>query len=241
MSSTLEAASAGALETMYIVVIDEERGISSYTWRVWWHGTSFYIKARNAALADFKVSLHGPDSFHRKRGFIVGRDRSAKTTSDIIDRGRFLGSRFSGRDMGNGTLHVATFRFGSELFEEGMPGVPVAPVKIRTSTSARYAPAPSAGMVTDVHLYLSKDRPYVPHQKKAEEANAIFGPLVNTQGEYLTGLGNGCSLARNPTPSDLIGPAPEDDSDRVRGVGVSIDPSGFLWIREQWLSRKAKR
>jgi hypothetical protein len=30
---------------MYIVVGDSKAQRYSYVWRVWWHGTSFYIKA----------------------------------------------------------------------------------------------------------------------------------------------------------------------------------------------------
>jgi hypothetical protein len=33
------------LKTMYIVVGDSKARRYSYVWRIWWHGTSFYIKA----------------------------------------------------------------------------------------------------------------------------------------------------------------------------------------------------
>lgn len=139
-----------------------------------------------------------------------------------------------------GVLHVATFRFGAELFAEDTYG-PSLPgnIKIRPSVAANIAVRPSTGEVTDVHLYLSKGKPYVQHEVKAREANAILGPLRNQQDEYLTGLINKCSLANNPSPPGLMAPLPLDDTDRVRGFGGTIDPiGGFLWIVEQWISRK---
>jgi hypothetical protein len=57
------ASAVTGLKTMYIVVGDSKAARHSYVWRIWWQGTSFYIKARDAALAEFKVSLHGADAF----------------------------------------------------------------------------------------------------------------------------------------------------------------------------------
>ncbi|MDJ0317394.1 hypothetical protein [Arthrobacter antibioticus] len=231
-----------ALQAMYIVVGDKETHRYSYSWKIWWHGSSFYIKSRDKSFADFKVSLHGADAFHPDPGFIVGRDQSATkpSLSRTLENGRFLGSRFPGRKVADGVLHVATLRFGAELFAEGSARLTLpSNVKVRPSITAHIAVAPSEGEVTDVHLYLSKGRAYVQHGEKARAANAIFGPLRNTQDEYLTGLVNKCSLARNPSPPGLIAPLPYDEADRVRGFSSTIDPTGgFLWIAEQWLSQK---
>ncbi|WP_146072530.1 hypothetical protein [Arthrobacter sp. 4R501] len=230
------------LKTMYIVVGDNKNQRYSYVWRIWWHGSSFYIKARDEALAHFKVSFHGADAFHPKPGYIVGRDQSAlgAAKSRTVESGRFLGSRFPGREVSDGALHVATFRFGAELFADGVNATPLPDdVKLHPSIAARIAVTPAAGEVTDVHLYWAKGRPYVQHEEKARKADAILGPLRNDQNEYLTGLVNKCSLAKNLSPDGLMGPPPSDEKDRVRGFGGIIDPDGgFLWIAEQWLSRK---
>ncbi|WP_394525594.1 hypothetical protein [Paenarthrobacter nicotinovorans] len=230
------------LKTMYIVVGDRVTSRYSYVWRIWWHGTSFYIKARDGAFAEFKVSLHGADAFHPEPGFIVGRDQSAagSATARTVEEGRFLGTRFSGRRVDAEALHVATFRFGAELFTEDVPpSVLPEDVRLHSSIRANIAAAPGVGEVTDVHLFLAKGRPFVLHEAKAKDADAILGPLRNKQDEYLTGLVNKCTLSRNPSPEGLMGPPPSDAGDRVRGFGGTIDPvGGFLWIAEQWLSRK---
>jgi hypothetical protein len=230
----------GGIKKIYVLVGSRERAIYSYMWRIWWSGSSFYLKARDAAFTDFKVSLHGPDAFHQDSGFIVGRDQSASPSLDsrTIEAGQFLGTRFPGQKMDNGAVKVATLRFGSELFREGMPSAPLPNVTEHPRTTAAITAAPDDGKVTDVHLFLSKGRPYFHAEKEARAANALLGPLENNQREFLTGVIQQRDLARNPPPPRLMGPPPEDAADRVRGFGGVIDPEGFLWIAEQWLSRK---
>jgi hypothetical protein len=55
-------------------------------------------QGRDAALAEFKVRLHGADPFHPEPGFIVGRDQSASSSHNTrtVENGRFLGSRLQG-------------------------------------------------------------------------------------------------------------------------------------------------
>jgi hypothetical protein len=238
--ATPRVSRVSGIKKIYILVGSRERAVYSYTWRIWWSGSSFYLKARDAAFADFKVSLHGPDAFHREAGFIVGKDQTATSSSETrtIESGRFLGTRFPGRKLGEGVTHVVTLRFGSELFVEGVPSAPVTHVSDNPSTAAGITAAPGPGRVTDVHLYLSKDAPYFHAEEQARAANALLGPLENNQREFLTGVIQQREVNRNPPPSDLMGPPPIDEEDRVRGFGGVIDPTGFLWIAEQWLSRK---
>lgn len=228
------------IKKIYVLVGSRERAIYSYTWRIWWSGSSFYLKARDAAFADFKVSLHGPDAFHREPGFIVGRDQTAPSALDsrTIETGRFLGTRFRGQKVRDGVVKVATLRFGSELFRDGMPSAPLPKVTAHPQTAARITTAPEDGKVTDVHLFLAQGAPYFHAEKEARAANALLGPLENNQNEFLTGVIQQRDLVRNPPPAQLMGPPPEDSADRVRGFGGAIDQEGFLWIAEQWLSRK---
>jgi hypothetical protein len=228
------------LKTLYFVIGDGAKGVFSYTWRVWWHGTSFYVKARNEYLGEFKVSMHGPDAFHPQPGFIVGRDQSAPPSRDtiMVERGRFLGSRFSGRPLEGGGLHVMTFRFGAELFEEGMPSVQVANVKRRAEIAARIGRVPGPGEVTDVHLFVTREGQRIPFQEQAEAADAILGPLKNKHGDILTGLVSKVSLERNPAPHMSMAP-PTSPEDRLRGFGGMIDDDDRLWIIEQVVSKQA--
>jgi len=62
---------------------------------------------------------------------------------------------------------------------------------------------------------------------------------VNSAGQYLTAVSVSRSLLRTPTPASALAGEPDEDSDRVGGVGASVDANGVLWICEQWMSRAA--
>ncbi len=226
---------------MYFAIGDADRGIASIAWRIWWHGTSFYVKARTGALADFKVSMHGPDSFHARPTFIVGKDQSSRVSTEgsLIDLRRFMGSRFSGHVTAGGALHVMTFRFGAELFQEGMPSELVRAIRSRDDIVAGFAPAPRPGEATDVHLYLNRGNSPLPDEKKARDANAILGPLINKSGDTLTAIMRRSRLVDEPSPAHLLGAPPTCAEDRVRGFAATIDALDRLWIVEAWLSRSA--
>lgn len=228
------------LKTFYFVIGDGAKGVFSYTWRVWWHGTSFYVKARNAYFEEFKVSMHGPDAFHPRPGFIVGTDQSAPPSERvlIVERGQFFGSRFSGRPLEGGGLHVMTFRFGAELFEEGLPSAELTKVKQRAEIAARIGRVPGPGEVTDVHLFVTREGQRIPFQEQAEAAGAILGPLKNKHGDVLTGLVSKVSVERNPSPPMSM-EAPMNRNDQVRAFGGVIDHDGRLWIIERVVSKRA--
>lgn len=230
------------LEAIYFVVGNSSRGIYSHTWRVWWHGTSFYVKARNKAMSQFKISMHGPDESHPNPGFIVGSEQStpAARHSLVVDRGRFLGSRFSGKPMPDGGLLVLSFRFGAELFQDGMPSEHPTRVREGDRKAASFIPAPGPGELTDVHLFLTRQGMRIPAQEHAQEAGALLGPLVNKNEDILTGMAFRVPSGPNPGPEDLYAdPSPTTEDDRVRGFGTTIGEDGRLWIVERWLSRKA--
>jgi hypothetical protein len=72
-------------------------------------------QGRDAALAEFKVRLHGADTSHPEPGFIVGRDQSASWSHNNKD-GRerpVTWVQISRREIGEDAFHVATFRFGA--------------------------------------------------------------------------------------------------------------------------------
>jgi hypothetical protein len=229
------------LNRIYFVVGDSARNIYSHTWRVWWHGSSFYIKSRNKTMGYFKVSMHGPDERYPDPGFIVGRDQSASVSPDalLVDRGRFLGSRFSGKPMPDGGLLLVTFRFGAELFAEGMPSEHVEHVKDDDKQAALLVPAPAPGEFSGVHLFLTRQGMRIPGQEAAQEANAFLGSLVNKNEDVLTGVGWKWPVEHCPRLEDLQLDPPVNENDRGRGFATMVGDDGRLWIVEKWLSKKA--
>jgi hypothetical protein len=66
----------------------------SHVWRVWAHGTSFYIKPRTVALSSLKLSLHGPDAARgRSGGFKLALDQNASNA--VVSEGGALIATFA--------------------------------------------------------------------------------------------------------------------------------------------------
>lgn len=228
-----------AVKTIYVVVGDKESHIYSYTWRIWWHGTSFYIKARHPSF-DFKVSLHGPDVDHPKFGFIYGLDQSAGGVADsrIAQDGKALGTRFEGTEVLPGVRQVATLRFEDYMFSPGVPSEPFPhDVKAKPENQARFAAAPKPGESVAVHLFLTTGDTEFPNLHVAEQADALLGPLKNESGHTLFAVVSRERLSDHLSyriPDDLT---PQDVEDRVRGFHGGVDESGKLLLAEAWLSK----
>src|ERR1022692_3584669 len=132
---------------MYFVVGNRERQIFGYAWRIGWSNTSFYLKARYAPLAAFKISLHGPDPRPSMRpGFKIALDDSAVPGAAEAG-GAYAGSVavrpqwFSGRKVRSGVTHAVTFRTTWDLFTTGSPSAP-GPGNVRSRTVGMVIPAP---------------------------------------------------------------------------------------------------
>ena len=231
------AASRGVL---LLVVGDRETGPWSYTWRIWANGTSFYVKPRTSAFSAMKVSLHGPDS----RPHIGPPGNKIEVIGALVPdnvAGMRVGSWpekgwFPGRQVAPGVRHVVRLRFPWTLFGRGRPSAPN-PGLLRRQYAGLVAPPPPSMNVVDVDFYVSDRGPHWPNERKARRDNACLGPLVNAAGQHLTAVSTKRSPFTVPGPDDLVRPAPEPH-DAVRGLGMTSDPSGFLWVCEQWLSRR---
>jgi hypothetical protein len=66
-----------------------------------------------------------------------------------------------------------------------------------------------------------------------------LGPLRNDADQYLTAVAVHRSTITQTTPLRAQAPRPADSTDRVRGIGATVDDAGVLWICEQWISRSA--
>jgi hypothetical protein len=216
-----------------------EKGIFSYVWRLWWGGTSFYIKPTYSPIAQHKVSLHGPDAKHPKSPWLrFDVDRTAPEDPDTVAITSGLPLEFAGHAVTNRATHVARLRFPWELFISGRPSGPF-PEEPKKNVFAAIAPAPAPLYATDLDVYISQGRAFWPAETRARRDNAVLGPLVNSAGQYLTAVSVRRSLLKTATPARALAGEPDEDSDRVRGVGASVDADGVLWICEQWMSKAA--
>jgi hypothetical protein len=232
---------------IYFCAGSRQTNMCSYTWRLWWGRTSFYIKARDqAAFADLKVSLHGPDERHADPGFKIERDiRAGREVPPpdglVIAPADWLPCWFNGYAVADDARHAIRFRFPFGLFRPEYPSAPP-PRDVTPRDFAALIPPPTKELsAVDVDIYVSARRPYWPKQRRARRDNACLGPLLNEAGQYLTAVVKHQSMATYPTPKRAQAPRPRGTEDRVRGVGATVGDNGLLWICEQWMSRAALR
>jgi hypothetical protein len=132
--------------------------------------------------------------------------------------------------------HVVTYRAAWDVFKPGTPAAPT-PTDFDAGVAEGFAiPRPIALRAADVDIYLSDRRPYWPNEAETRKDNDCFGPLLNTAGQYLTGVSARRSVfdREHHPPLDLaphLGP----DDEAVRGLSAGVDSSGLLWIVEQLL------
>lgn len=169
-----------------------------------WSRTSFYIKAREAALSGLKVSLHGEDARHPgKAGFKLAEDVSAVAKSEEAG-GRLIASPgmlplwFPGANAVSGSTHVLRFRVPWDLLQPPIPSAPApAPVRARAFAGIVRAPLPLHSV--DVDVFVSRKRPYWPNEKRARADKACIGPLQNESGDYLTAVAVHRLILASPT------------------------------------------
>ncbi|MFC0503552.1 hypothetical protein [Micromonospora costi] len=231
---------------IYFCVGSRQTGICSYAWRLWWGQTSFYLKAREANLAELKVSLHGPDERHVETGpgFKIAYDSSfqqgeGKPNALLVATPGWLPRWFSGYAVSEDDTHVLRLRFPYDLFIPGVPSAP-APAEVKARDFAGLIPPPERHLyVVDVDVFVSQRRPYWPNESQARQDKACLGPLQSKSGEYLTAVIVHRSALASPTPRLAKAPGPKNAGDRLRGIGAAVDDHGVLWICEQWMSRSA--
>jgi hypothetical protein len=240
LSDSKKSASA-----IYFVTADQERGIYGYTWRMWWSGTSFYIKGRASHLAAFKVSLHGPDPArpNLRPGFKIAMDENA--VPKAVEAGSvhcgsvFLKPQwFSGRKVQNGVRHVLTFRSTWDLFCKGCPSAPN-PGDLRADAVGLIAEAPKSFKAADIEIYVSDNKPYWPFEAKARRDNSCIEPIRSGSGQYLTGVSFRRPALNGDAPVATRALKSRPAEERVRGIATAADDKGVLWIVEHWISPSA--
>lgn len=229
----------GNQPAIHLVVRNAIIGVTSYAWRMWWHGSSFYLSPTLAYLSGIKVSLHGPDARHPTSGFKIAVDNQAMRRAVAAGCAYHVpddGVWFEGRPMVAGVRHVTTLRWTPGLFHAGCPSAPV-PKAPRANSVGRLLAAPDEGYATDVDIYVCRRRPWWPNEGKAILDNARLGPITNASGHSLTAVSVRRRLSVKQTPEAAKLVPPRSRGDKVRAIGSGVDER-LLWIVEQWTSRE---
>ena len=225
--------------TLNLVSHDYSTGITSYAWRLWWHGSSFYLVPRWAPLSGAKVSLHGPDESHSTSGFKVGIDSGAMGRAELAGGTAYIPDRalwFPGREVQPGVTHVVTLRWTPGLFRKGRPSGPN-PGELPVGSMEHVVPAPAKTYASDVDIYVCEGKPWWRDEEQARKDNACIGPLRNDADQFLTAVSVRRRLSVKPTPNNARLASPLSESDRMRAVGGGLDDD-VLWLVEQWTSCK---
>jgi hypothetical protein len=226
--------------TIYFCVGDRALNVYGYAWRLGWSGTSFYLKLRHRPMARIKISLHSPAAGKGQPGYKIGLDSSAPKERADDPFAALVGAAapgwFPGRQVARGVTHVIRFRSTWDLFAPGLPSGPSLN-DVKEGSAAALIAIPPAGYAVDVDIYVSERRPFWPQEAAARRDNACLRALRNNAGEYVTGVSVKRAVLTSPTPPTTLAGEPVDENDRTRGVGTAVDDEGFLWVREQWMSK----
>lgn len=222
----------------YFCAGTEDHTYFGHAWRLWAHGTSFYVSARAPEIADIKFSLHGPDprpgtepvfKLALARRAMPGGSRAA-----LVDRG--LPMAFAGAAVAPGVRHVIRFRFRPALYDGSVPNG-IGFDKGVGSSPALFVPVPEQGQVADLDCYVSDQEPHIP--PGALQSRAVIGPIANDAGQSLTGIVSRRNELLWPTPLQAFAMPPQDKTDALRGVWTGKAGCAFAWVVETRLSRRA--
>ncbi|WP_282945810.1 hypothetical protein [Cellulomonas endometrii] len=223
----------------YFVGANEDRTVFGHAWRLWAHGTSFYVAARDPSIQALKFSLHGPDP---RPGLTPSFRLSAfpgSTKAALrVDGGElpmfFPGRRVPGAD---GVRHVMKFRFTHDAFLPRLGSGRGAGKSIGPDAKGIIVTAPpTPAQVSDLDLYVSDGDPHIP--PGSAEANALVGPIRNDAGQTITGVSRRFPMLRMPTPAAATSRAPLPDEPAVRGVWMGMGGCGYAWVVEGALSAR---
>ena len=220
-------------EIRYFCAGSQDQAFFGHVWRLWAHGTSFYLSARAPELADMKYSLHGPDPRPGMTpAFKLGWARPVAGRSALGSG--VLPMLFPGGPVAPGVRHVLRFRFRPDLYDGTVPnGVGVGDVHSRP---ALRIPLPAPGEVADLDFYVADDAPYL--LPGASEQNAVVGPISNDAGQWLTGVMRRRVELCTPTPTQAFAMPPLDAADAIRGVWTGNGGCAFAWVVEARMSRR---
>lgn len=214
-----------------------------FTWRLWASRTSFYLKSRAPGVKHLKLSLHGDDPRHPAGGgFKMAMDTEEAWERAIAEQ-TAAGWRsgdwpvwFPGRRISDDAVLVARLRWTWDVCNRLGPAPEAGPLKNGAKGFA-VEPPPEPGDAVDIDLIVSTAKPYWLNEKSARRDKACFGPLRNDAGQWLTGTAVKRLATHYAPPPTAQGPTPAGKLDEMRAIGSAVDPTGFLWIVEQRMSR----
>lgn len=209
-----------------------------HAWRLWSHGTSFYVGVRDQSISALKFSLHGPDPRGLTPHFRLSAFRGSTKAALRIDGGE-LPMYFPGRQVpgADGVRHVMKFRFTYDAFLPQVERGRGAGKRIGSDARGIAITAPpSRAEVSDLDLYVSDADPFAPPGALA--SNALVGPIRNEAGQSLTGVSRRFSALKVPTPLAATSRAPLPGEPSTRGVWMGMGGCGYAWVVEGALSAR---
>lgn len=232
------------LNAFYFLSGVRDTASCSYTWRVGARSTSFYVKPVYAALAAFKISLHGPDPRPALLpGLRFGVDASAgpvmrSSGGTVVQRDLPNGQKwFKGEDAEGKARLAVRFRVTSDLFGDRIPPAPRPTKNLKASSRGYLIPPPPLGSVNDVEIYVAPNAPYWPHETRARLEDACIGPIRNDAGQFLTGLSIRRSVDDPVDPPKGMSQRIEPGKQSIRAVNARVDDHEVLWVLEEWMPR----
>jgi hypothetical protein len=228
---------------MYVTLGRNGEPALGFTWRIWASRTSFYLKSRAPHMQHLKLSLHSNDPRHPSGGgFKMAMDPEEKFEQDLAD-GKIAAQRhgvwpvwFPGKPLNTDATLVARLRWTWDACNRLGPAPEAGSLK-RDATGLAAPPPPEPGDAVDIDLIVSHEKPYWVNEPRARSQHACLGPLRNDAGDWLTGTVVKRRVGHYPPPASALGPKPSDRADEMRAVGSAADPTGFLWLIEQRMSK----
>lgn len=145
-------------------------------------------------------------------------------------------SGFPGRQIAQDATLVARFRWTWDACHRLGPAPPPGDLNA-DAVGLAVPPPPDPGDAVDLDLVVSTKRPFWPDETRARRNNACLGPLRNEAGDWLTGVAVKRRAGHYAPPERAVGPRPAGRDDEMRALGSAVDPTGFLWLIEQRMSR----
>lgn len=222
----------GQHDVHYFLASTADRSRWGHAWRLWAHGTSFYVAARDPRIGSLKFSLHGPDE--RPGLEPVFKLAATRRVAGRSFRPGVLPLVFPGRPVLSDVRHVLKVRFPYDAFSGSIPNGLGGERGVASGARGLIVEAPGdAAETSDVDLYVSAvgAEPFAPDS--ARNANALIGPIRNAAGQHLTGIARKFPVIRVPTPPAPRSLAPTESSREVtRGIWMGTAGYANAWIVE---------
>lgn len=224
--------------------------VDGWHWLIEWSTTSFYIKSMNPAMQATKVSLHGPDPKHAGKNhfrFDVERkpefvERAARFGGRLVTDRSHLPVHFSGRRMDANTTHIVRFSMAHDAFAEGAPPAGGSDVPKEKATMRGLLAPPAEGYVRHVDVFLRySGEPYWADKAKTRQTHSGLGFITNSLGWKLSAIAFDRPITLELDPDGDHHRGSVLRSDCFRGLTVSVDDTGVLWLGEKLIPKPLDR